>query len=996
MNEKIVLDLNKNIDVEQLPENELFQIKAKVDLLEKINSFVERSKKYSTQDDEGSLFYQRSHNAITVCGTRGSGKSTFLRNVLSDLNAKEGDESQKLNLSVLPFIDPTLISSKENVLIIIISLIREKIEKSKKNISSESYSEWSTSLIKLSGGLCQLDGIGPKNSFGDEWEDKSYILESGLAKATEGFHLERHFNGFIEQSLDCLKANAFLVTFDDIDTQFERGWPVLESVRKYLTSPHLITLISGDLELYSTLVRSAQIEAIGQAALDSDRPSRKHHNIDDSCTFDNDKLVQRINLLEEQYLMKVLKPENRIYMHSLESLVYGDNNVCNLVVQGENNNVLLTTYLNETLQLVSGLFKKVDLDKITSLILNFPTRTAWQFLKASNEIKKGNLNAGQFSDRVTDILSSPLMRIGVNPVELKINNFNTDPIVNAFWSWSTSKVSSIDSKRFLPIFNTSEDNQLSLIFLLKFFALCKGSFSSTIELMYKINISAALIEKRFVRAPEYFEYCTHKRNTSLLELAKKQTLLYAITTEESNDKNRNEVKHKVDLKKEAWANGLLHIPDHQEYPYKNAVPYLYGDIQIKNQTDRNNYARSHQSKVTEQDNPCLFEWWRLCNEHSIGAEAKQSVLFNTLTQVTELFDEKASLTNLLATTIVEPSQGQRSTVLSVYNLFASVADIASFSGNEEKIFQYLEQNILTQSTYVPQWVSESAGNSNDSIAIDDEELETDVDLQDDLLKDKIVNSELGDFTKALAKWSLMVSRNWHKIDFSPATFERIYSRLEDSLTDLQSGVGWKKIEKSKFSYTGNIIHRQVISLLNAILVEELQASPNTKLKKLSNAKTSDRTLVENINRIYEWRSDDLLSKSPLIFELVLSCPLIGLFLAPRPTYKSGKGSPTYKSSKGEIALNWRELHSSLWFQLCYEELDELLQTEEQVEYQNTLRVKGKGTLNKLKFDNLWEVLNTIPLLNKPVLPTKQTLEIVNEIPDDKDSNQDDLLLQQDE
>ncbi|MCD8079453.1 MAG: hypothetical protein LUF04_03295 [Bacteroides sp.] len=57
------------------------------------------------------------------------------------------------------------------------------------------------------------------------------------------------------------------MAFDDVDTDFAKGWPVMETIRKYLTSPQLITILSGDINLYTLLIRKKQWENFGKPLL---------------------------------------------------------------------------------------------------------------------------------------------------------------------------------------------------------------------------------------------------------------------------------------------------------------------------------------------------------------------------------------------------------------------------------------------------------------------------------------------------------------------------------------------------------------------------------------------------------------------------------------------------------------------------------------------------------------------------------------------------------
>ena len=86
---------------------------------------------------------------------------------------------------------------------------------------------------------------------------------------------------------------------------------VLETLRKYLTAPNILTFISGDLDLYSFLVRKKQWKNFGKALLKNeyDKPENIYAV----------KYPELVEQLESQYMMKLLKPEYRITLSTLAS-----------------------------------------------------------------------------------------------------------------------------------------------------------------------------------------------------------------------------------------------------------------------------------------------------------------------------------------------------------------------------------------------------------------------------------------------------------------------------------------------------------------------------------------------------------------------------------------------------------------------------------------------------------------------------------------------------
>lgn len=252
----------------------------------------------------------RIHDTITVLGTRGSGKTSFL------LSLQEHYKKEK-EIEILKIIDPTLIEDKGHVFLSIISLIKDEVDK-KIEVASccpgDKYyglmTTWKKKLEDLAHGLPSMDGIGG-NLTDNLWQDAEYIMQRGLRSVSSARRLEETFNELVKISLETLGKEAFLIVFDDIDVDFKKGWPVLETIRKYLTSPQIITVLSGDLRLYSISIRKQQWLNFGKAILINEgQHLSKVERFDDLVTE-----------MEGQYLQKVLKPERRIMLTSLNEKV---------------------------------------------------------------------------------------------------------------------------------------------------------------------------------------------------------------------------------------------------------------------------------------------------------------------------------------------------------------------------------------------------------------------------------------------------------------------------------------------------------------------------------------------------------------------------------------------------------------------------------------------------------------------------------------------------
>ncbi len=341
-NKEIIIKIEESLDANKSFEvNNLLQKRA----IEKINKLVKN--RLNKVSDCGN----RKHDTITVLGERGSGKTSLLLNLKTILEKHE-DELVFLR----KIIDPTLFETKQNILVSIISLIADEIK-------DKATDEWRQSLVELGDGLKLLDGIGSDIIKSDLFDDGALILEKGLDHASSGLNLEENLNKFICQSLSLLsddkkdKKKMFILVFDDIDTNIDKGWMVLETIRKYLTSCKLQIFVSGDWELYSSLVRMKQWDNFDRKIL----PEKEWY----------DK-INLVNDLEEQYLIKILKPEYRIYLENFYQLTKKTEDI---IVEGFKIKSDLKSIYQYISKILFNFKNKLQQEEVSSLIKQLPIRT---------------------------------------------------------------------------------------------------------------------------------------------------------------------------------------------------------------------------------------------------------------------------------------------------------------------------------------------------------------------------------------------------------------------------------------------------------------------------------------------------------------------------------------------------------------------------------------------------------------------------------------------
>jgi hypothetical protein len=296
---RIEIDLSKTSHLSSIGEGELIQVAALAKLTRKVESALAFARM-----DSGS----RVSNVFFVNGTRGAGKTTFIRTAAERLtdSSKKDESLSRGKLTTLLQIDPSLIETGEHVFFTILHSLRDIVNR--KLISSVSgeekckYEEWRHSLQRLAKGANVL-AHRPITEFADDYLN----LDLGLDRAGSGVRLEKEFHELINKAAEIVNTDAFLICFDDVDTEFKEGWKILEIIRRYLQTSRLIVLITGDLQLYTHLVRGRQFENFGQ--LLHERDSGR-----------NSERAQLVDHLEQQYLLKLFPLQNRIELLPLSRL----------------------------------------------------------------------------------------------------------------------------------------------------------------------------------------------------------------------------------------------------------------------------------------------------------------------------------------------------------------------------------------------------------------------------------------------------------------------------------------------------------------------------------------------------------------------------------------------------------------------------------------------------------------------------------------------------
>lgn len=415
---QIVLDLRPGYEGGAGVAEGFIQVEARsrlVDLLEAApRSSVEarggaRPQSLNVMDD-------RTHDAVFINARRGAGKTTFLLKVLKELETRRGTTG--VSLYPLGIIDPTLIETKQHVVVVVIDRIRAAVSYGRAqspSLPDVEYDAYKQSLRRLARGLTMLDGIGSDGSHSQQWADPEYVLEKGLEDARAGFGFEREFRTFVEHACRYLGIDSFILAVDDVDTWFERGWPVVEALRKYLTSPRLQVVLSGDMELYGLLLRSSQWKQMGREFLEAEQWQDDRAGGRSRMAAITDKVDE----LQDQYLIKVLKPERRIDLKPLIAVrgrlrfrTSQDTSGFDVEQFGKRFGVNLLAVRSAS-----------DQRQIMDLLLRLPTRSALQIMIACHDLLSRRRAASLSSarahalDALRHVAWTELNKLGLSPSE---------------------------------------------------------------------------------------------------------------------------------------------------------------------------------------------------------------------------------------------------------------------------------------------------------------------------------------------------------------------------------------------------------------------------------------------------------------------------------------------------------------------------------------------------------------------------------------------------
>ncbi|MCA6917747.1 MULTISPECIES: antiviral RADAR system adenosine triphosphatase RdrA [Pectobacterium] len=222
----------------------LWQKAASVRLVDRLKEMGASAREYKKKRIDSNDFQKDKlscyHHAIFISGTRGAGKTIFLRNVEAIWKKQNHRQMDAPKLYFIDTIDPTLLHIEDRFSEVVIASIYAAVEKELKNtINKECCKD------KFLKTLKQLsNALGNKSEF----EDLRGI--DRIQKYRSGIHLERYFHQFLIASVEILDCDALVLPIDDLDMKIDNAFGVLDDIRCLLSCPLILPIVSGDDDLY--------------------------------------------------------------------------------------------------------------------------------------------------------------------------------------------------------------------------------------------------------------------------------------------------------------------------------------------------------------------------------------------------------------------------------------------------------------------------------------------------------------------------------------------------------------------------------------------------------------------------------------------------------------------------------------------------------------------------------------------------------------------------
>lgn len=207
-----------------------------------------------------------SHNVITIVGGRGSGKTSVLLTIASAIQ-RENPE-----VLVLDIVHPDQIASKWlPVAALVMSSVARSLATRHPRLKQNILNDEHLQLAKMRWALNideTLQVVSRDSLNAPEWADRIFRLVTRDSDPADMFRTWLH------EVLDQASMPLVLVPIDDADIAIDKADEIIDTVRTYLASPRVITLLAVDIPSLERRIRNKRLSTLPRVPeISSDKAS---------------------------------------------------------------------------------------------------------------------------------------------------------------------------------------------------------------------------------------------------------------------------------------------------------------------------------------------------------------------------------------------------------------------------------------------------------------------------------------------------------------------------------------------------------------------------------------------------------------------------------------------------------------------------------------------------------------------------------------------------
>lgn len=839
---KIIIDLFAPNLPGSTKEDDLIQKSLRDQLVENIRNSVTPPDADKTA--ELTRFIDESgRNVFFVDGTRGAGKTTFINSVVKSLNRDNANGSNSANIKCLPTIDPTKLPRHEPILVTVTARLNKMVSDELRgswssNDHKKQKEQWQSHLGRLKRGLHLLTD----KEYKPEYFSDALKLDAQLDYSIGGQDLSEIFDELVKCACEILGCKAIMISFDDIDTQFDTGWDVLESIRRFFNSQKLVVVATGDLRLYSQLIRGKQYENYSKTLLDQEKESAR--------------LAERgymVEHLEQQYLLKLFPVQKRIQLKTMLQLVgeKGKDRKENIRVKTELgmqdiDGIEVRQAIGDAVREGLNLRAGSDADMYVNELLKQPVRLLMQVLqdfytkkyratsvkigveqgseKNSNELSVPNL----LRNALYGSMLSSIYRAGLNYEQ---HRFGMDSLCKDIFTYVKQDRDFNTGFYLRPQSESEALRNCSIYLASQVSENCQGSLSKVLQMLL-VGCGSVSIFNQFVSGLVQAENDKEKFEQLLNEFIAYMSV------------GRNEsVSH--------WASRCCAVVGDNK---KTGISI--GMVQLNRK---------------RRDNKEKFQNYNVFDLERESGLAKAAMA--------------ASLSTVSSSNLMD--------FTSIFNLIGAVADLAECGADETSAKRVFNKIISQPTCALPSWNSAAAQADMRNTSL---ELDTQLDAQDDEESSPIDPDSSGDFDNAFSYiyiWLDSVSKLENQIRPSSILIGKIWTRFYFNLSNIENKHSSRLYNDAQLgllasqSNAAKIMRYNLIAFLHSVLVEEDLYHISTNSSQLGDGlRDNPITSIDAFERKLRVIKNNLAKvngsweETYPLFYLLVSCPLLHPFIFP--------------------------------------------------------------------------------------------------------------------